>query len=238
LNGRDPIEPGVSLRWRDKRTSVAGWHHVLATTRFRQSPAPQPADNVREVRGICLMAWQIWTCMSCSPLHFQTQMRRRSSVLSQTTSMLATDSPQARWSASRPRLEPTVIHGGAFEFIRNSALNAGNYFSKAVDPLEAEPVRGIRWRSRSSRTSSSSSPTIRVRGNHLTSSTNSTYTPTAAMLRGDFSAVPGHTDRSIRHRERSSKPGQSSATFSPGAVKLAALLPLGSDCRHRPHQLS
>lgn len=117
------------------------------------------------------------------------------------------------------------FHGGAFEFIRNSALNAGNYFSKAVDPLKRNQFGGYLG-----------GPIFKDKlfffANYqgtrqsLTSSTNSTYTPTAAMLRGDFSAVP--VTLTGPFATINGVPNQvDPALFSPGAVKLAALLPLG-----------
>lgn len=34
------------------------------------------------------------------------------------------------------------FHGGLFEFIRNNDLNAGNYFTHAVDPLKRNQFGG------------------------------------------------------------------------------------------------
>jgi hypothetical protein len=81
------------------------------------------------------------------------------------------------------------FHGGIFEFIRNNDLNAGNYFTHAVDPLKRNQFGG-----------SIGGPALKNRifffanyqGTRDTQqgATNTTYTPTAAMLQGDFSAVP------------------------------------------------
>ncbi len=35
------------------------------------------------------------------------------------------------------------LHGGTFEFLRNSALNSANYFSHAVDPLKRNQFGGF-----------------------------------------------------------------------------------------------
>ena len=81
-----------------------------------------------------------------------------------------------------------AFHGGAFEFIRNSDLNAANFFSHQVDPLKRNqfggfvggPIRKDKLfffvNYQATRTSSAST-------------SNTTYTPTSAMLNGDFSAV-------------------------------------------------
>jgi len=119
------------------------------------------------------------------------------------------------------------FHGGAFEFIRNSALNAGNFFSGAVDPLKRNQFGGYLG-----------GPVIKDKlfffANYqgtrqsLTSSTNTTYTPTAAMLRGDFSAVPVTLTGPFQTVH--GVPNQvDPSLFSPGAVKLATSLPLGQD---------
>jgi hypothetical protein len=81
------------------------------------------------------------------------------------------------------------LHGGAFEFLRNSALNAGNYFSHHVDPLRRNQFGGYLG-----------GPIVKNKlfffANYqqtlasTTATTNVTNTPTAAMLAGDFSAVP------------------------------------------------
>ena len=81
-----------------------------------------------------------------------------------------------------------AFHGGVFEFIRNNDLNAANFFSHQVDPLKRNqfggfiggPIRKDKLfffvNYQATRTSSAST-------------SNTTYTPTSAMLHGDFSAV-------------------------------------------------
>ena len=81
------------------------------------------------------------------------------------------------------------FHGGAFEFVRNNDLNAGNYFTHAVDSLKRNQFGAF-----------AGGPIIKdklfVFGNYQATretygaSTNTTFTPTPAMLNGDFSAVP------------------------------------------------
>ena len=126
------------------------------------------------------------------------------------------------------------FHGGAFEFIRNSALNAADYFSKTVDPLRRNQFGGFLG-----------GPVIKDKlffftnyqgtRQSLVSSANVTYTPTAAMLQGDFSAVTNPTTGApvtlnAPFATVNGKPNQvSPSQFSPGAVRLAKLLPLGGD---------
>ncbi|HTF64472.1 MAG TPA: carboxypeptidase-like regulatory domain-containing protein, partial [Edaphobacter sp.] len=81
------------------------------------------------------------------------------------------------------------FHGGLFEFIRNNDLNASNWFTGAVDPLKRNQFGGY-----------IGGPILKNRlfffsnyqGTRSTyqASTNTTDTPTQAMLNGDFSAVP------------------------------------------------
>ncbi len=117
------------------------------------------------------------------------------------------------------------FHGNLFEFLRNSDLNAGDYFTHLVDPLRRNQFGG-----------SVGGPVFRDKlfffANYqgtrtsTTSSTNNTFTPTAAMLKGDFSAVPVAlrapfaTVGGVRNQVN---PG----LFSKGALALASVLPLG-----------
>jgi hypothetical protein len=117
------------------------------------------------------------------------------------------------------------FHGGIFEFLRNSDLNAGNYFSHAVDPLKRNQFGG-----------DIGGPIIKnklfffanyqgTRAN-TAAATNTTDDPTAAMLKGDFSAVPqmlGAPFATINGKPNQINP----ALFSPAAVALSALVPLG-----------
>jgi len=119
------------------------------------------------------------------------------------------------------------FHGGAFEFLRNAKLNAANYFSHQVDPLKRNQFGGYLG-----------GPILKDKlfffGNYQgtrqsTSATqNVTYTPTQAMLNGDFSAVA--VDLSAPFATVGGKRNQiDPALFSPGALKIAASLPLGTD---------
>jgi Carboxypeptidase regulatory-like domain len=81
------------------------------------------------------------------------------------------------------------FHGGAFEFLRNQDLNAKNWFSHVVDPLRRNQFGG-----------DLGGPILKNRlfffanyqGTRASSATsgNVIYTPTAAMLKGDFSGIP------------------------------------------------
>jgi len=119
------------------------------------------------------------------------------------------------------------FHGGAFEFLRNSVLNASNYFSHQVDPLKRSQFGGYLG-----------GPIIKdklfffanYQGTRISTSAtqNTTYTPTQAMLNGDFSAVA--VDLKAPFATINGKRNQiDPALFSPGAVALAASLPLGGD---------
>jgi Carboxypeptidase regulatory-like domain/TonB dependent receptor len=116
------------------------------------------------------------------------------------------------------------IHGGVFEFLRNDKLNAADYFSHQVDTLKRNQFGGY-----------IGGPIIKNKlfffGNYQgtrsssAASSNVTYTPTAAMLAGDFSAVPttitapGFVNNKI-----------DPSLFSPAAVAIATTgLPLGQD---------
>lgn len=116
-----------------------------------------------------------------------------------------------------------AFHGGAFEFLRNSALNSADYFSKKVDPLKRNQFGGFLG-----------GPIKRNRlfffGNYqgtrqsTTATSNSTNTPTAAMLNGDFSAYPKTlTGGFVNNRI-------DPTLFNPAAVRIArTALPLGQD---------
>lgn len=81
-----------------------------------------------------------------------------------------------------------TLHGGVFEFIRNTDLNAANFFSHQVDTLKRNQFGGFLG-----------GPIRKDKlfyfGNYqatratTAATSNTTYTPTQAMLNGDFSAV-------------------------------------------------
>ncbi len=114
------------------------------------------------------------------------------------------------------------FHGGIFEFLRNGALNAGNYFGHGVDPLKRNQFGGFLG-----------GPIKRDRvfffGNYqqtegrTTALTNTTFTPTAAMLQGDFTAVPFALKAPFVNNRISP------ALFNPASARLAQLLPLGQN---------
>ncbi len=118
------------------------------------------------------------------------------------------------------------LHGNVFEFLRNNDLNAANWFSGAVDQLKQNQFGG-----------SIGAPIIKdklfifanyqgTRASEATE-TNSSYTPTAAMLRGDFSALPitlSAPFATVNGVKNQINP----AMFSPAAVTMAQeTLPLG-----------
>jgi len=80
------------------------------------------------------------------------------------------------------------FHGGAFWFVRNNDLNATDYFSQKVDPLKRNQFGAY-----------TGGPIFKDKlfffGNYQgtrqvsASTANTTYTPTAAMLSGDFSGL-------------------------------------------------
>jgi hypothetical protein len=89
-------------------------------------------------------------------------------------------------------------HGGAFWFVRNNDLNAADWFVKGVDPLKRNQFGAY-----------AGGPLLKnklfIFGNYQgtrlvqASNSNETYTPTAAMLTGDFSGLattPGTTNLS------------------------------------------
>jgi hypothetical protein len=86
-----------------------------------------------------------------------------------------------------------AIHGGVFEFIRNNDVNAADYFSHGVDSLKRNQFGGYAG-------GPIRKDKLFVFGNYQATRTsqaasaNNTYTPTAAMLDGDFSAVPVPTN--------------------------------------------
>jgi Carboxypeptidase regulatory-like domain len=118
------------------------------------------------------------------------------------------------------------FHGGAFEFLRNNDFNAGNYFTHAVDTLKRNQFGG-----------EIGGPILKnklffffnYQGTRSTASgsTNVAYTPTAAMLAGDFSAVPATLTGPFK--TVAGIPNQvDPALFSPASVTITKTgLPLG-----------
>ncbi|WP_263356080.1 TonB-dependent receptor [Acidicapsa ligni] len=133
------------------------------------------------------------------------------------------------------------FHGGLFEFLRNNDLNAANWFSGNVDQLKRSQFGGY-----------VGGPILHDKlffftnyqgtRSSYTAGTNTTNTPTQAMLNGDFSALttcpnpqtnpPTPCDLSgplvgVFHTVNG-KPNQvDPSLFSPGAVALAKSLPVG-----------
>jgi hypothetical protein len=121
-----------------------------------------------------------------------------------------------------------AFHGGAFEFLRNNALNAADYFSHNVDSLKRNQFGGYLG-----------GPVLKDRifffanyqGTRASTAaeSNVAYTPTQAMLNGDFSAVPMPLTGGFA--TINGKPNQiNPALFSPAAVTITkTALPLGQD---------
>jgi hypothetical protein len=137
------------------------------------------------------------------------------------------------------------FHGGAFEFLRNKALNASNGWfsnSEAKDPLRRNQFGG-----------DLGGPIkkdklfffVNYQGTRSSSaaSNNFTQTPTAAMLQGDFSAVPTtlcapgpNTPVGCPFATVGGKPNQvNPALFNQAAVTVTTTgLPLGGDANGEP----
>ena len=120
------------------------------------------------------------------------------------------------------------FHGGAFEFLRNGDFNASNWFSGVVDTLKRNQFGGFLG-----------GPILKnklfIFGNYqgtyeaTTAGTVVAFTPTAAMLSGDFSAVPFTLNAPFA--TVNGKPNQvSPSLLSSAAVQIAkTALPLGQD---------
>jgi hypothetical protein len=124
------------------------------------------------------------------------------------------------------------FHGGAFEFIRNNDLNASNWFTGNVDKLKRNQFGGY-----------VGGPVFHDKLFFFTnyqgtrssynSASNTTYTPTQAMLDGDFSSVPA-TDlsgplASVFTTINGKAQQVNTSKFSAGALAIAKSLPLGTD---------
>jgi hypothetical protein len=124
------------------------------------------------------------------------------------------------------------FHGGLFEFVRNNDLNASNWFSGNVDLLKQNQYGGY-----------VGGPVLRDKlfffanfqatPRSYNSSTNTTYTPTQAMINGDFSAVsPADLNGPLAavFQTLNGIPQQvNTGLFSPGALAIAKSLPLGGN---------
>ena len=118
-------------------------------------------------------------------------------------------------------------HGGVYEFIRNNDLNAADYFSKQVDELKRNQF-GAFAGGKIVPNKLFFFASYQGTRNTWQSSENTSYDPTSAMLQGDFSAVS--TPLSGPFVTVNGKPNQvNPALFSPGALKLTALMPLGQN---------
>lgn len=124
-----------------------------------------------------------------------------------------------------------AFHGGLFEYVRNNDLNAANWFSGAVDMLHRNQFGGF-----------VGGPVLRNKLFFFTNfqrtqqsyagNTSTSYDPTLAMLHGDFSALPaadlsGPLAASVFHTVNGVPNQVNTKLFSPGALKIAALIPLG-----------
>ncbi|MDW5267716.1 MULTISPECIES: TonB-dependent receptor [Acidobacteriaceae] len=125
-----------------------------------------------------------------------------------------------------------AIHGQAFEFLRNNALNAAQYFSHQVDPLKRNQFGG-----------SIGGPILKnklflfanYQGTRASSAatSNVAFTPTAAMVNGDFSALLQGSNPVQLTNPATGLPYPNNqidpTTFSPGAVKFLSVLPVGQE---------
>jgi hypothetical protein len=121
-----------------------------------------------------------------------------------------------------------AVHGGVFEFVRNGDLNARNWFSGAVDTLKRNQFGGFIGapiRKDKIFYFVNYQATRQVFG----AGTNTIFTPTAAMLNGDFSAVP--TTLRAPFATVNGKPNQvDPSLLSTAAINIAeTMLPLGQD---------
>jgi hypothetical protein len=131
------------------------------------------------------------------------------------------------------------FHGGAFLYLRNTDLNASNYFSGNRSLLQYNQYGGY-----------VGGPILRdklffftnYQGTHTSSqsTTNTADTPTQAMLNGDFSALPAsdlngplagvfHTVNGVPNQVDTS-------LYSKGALALMASIPLGSNYAGVPYE--
>jgi hypothetical protein len=131
-----------------------------------------------------------------------------------------------------------ILHGGVFEFMRDSALNSPNEFA-AIGPDGKRRSDGLH---RDQFGGTLGGPIVRgklfffggYQGTKITVTPTDAFAfvPTAAMLRGDFSAIASpacNGGRAIPLRAPIVGTSVSPALFSPAALKLAAKLPQAID---------
>ena len=122
------------------------------------------------------------------------------------------------------------FHGGAFEFVRNSTLNASDYYGKTVDPLHRNTLGGY-----------VGGPVLRDKffffGNYQYERNSQQATnqfanfPTAAMMAGDFTAPGKLLSTPINGPDNLFVNNKIDPKYlSPAAVKLATMaMPVGDD---------
>ena len=118
------------------------------------------------------------------------------------------------------------FHGGLFEFVRNGDLNAKNWFSGMVDVLKRNQFGGYIG-GPVKKNKLFIFVNYQATRQSLSPGTITAFTPTAAMLNGDFSAIP--FTLSAPFSTVNGKPNQVNPDlFSPAAVEITkAALPLG-----------
>jgi hypothetical protein len=121
-----------------------------------------------------------------------------------------------------------AFHGGAFEFLRNGDLNAANWFTGAGNPLKRNQF-GAFVGGPISKGKLFFFANYQGTRQSIAQGTITEFTPTAAMLNGDFSAVPitlGPPFATVNGRPNQVSP----SLLSPAAIQIANdMLPLGQD---------
>src|SRR5579862_4138041 len=125
-----------------------------------------------------------------------------------------------------------ALHGDAFEFLRNNALNSRDFFAPTRDTLKRNQFGGVVGgpiRKDKLFYFGGYQSTIL----HTTPTSNIGYIPDAAILAGDFTAFASPACNAGKQFTLSAAQGFvnnmiSPAKFSPAAVKIAAILPSAS----------
>ena len=162
-----------------------------AASRSLRRQALPPMAAARAAPTTCSTACRTRTRTCSWPRRSRTQMRRRSL-------RVITNNFDAHYGFSTPgavvsiqtRSGANSFHGAAFEFLRNNDLNASDYFSHSTDTLKRNQFGRRSRRSHPAQQACFSLPITRARARLPNGTSNVAYTPTAAMLAGDFSAVP------------------------------------------------